>query len=203
MGRGPRCVCRAQARPAARGTAASGLYAPAPGKIQAAAGGSVRRGAASQDGNRKNSQTRFARRVLERKTAPGAGLKLDLILGRVDLLAVDAGHLQQVLESLEVAVLLAILNDGLRLLGGEGQPGLDILRRSLVDVDLVGGLAVVLGEVVDDEIELFVLGDCAVLDHHVHQGAPFGLSLPQLDDLVHAMALRAYPAEDFLAGAVR
>src|SRR5579864_9693096 len=94
MGRGPRGVCRAEARPAARGTAAPGFSAPAPGEIQVAAGGSVRGGTASQDGNRKNSQTRFTRNVLERESPPGAGLravsKLDLIFGRVDLLAVDA-----------------------------------------------------------------------------------------------------------------
>src|SRR5579864_2931208 len=106
--------------------------------------------------------------------------ELDFVLGRVDLLAIDAGHLHQVLESLEVAVLLAILNDRLRLFGGQRQPGLDLLGRSLVDLDLVGSsLAEVLGQVVDDDVELFVLGHRSVLDHGVHQGAPFGLSLLQ------------------------
>ena len=81
----------------------------------------------------------------QRPTESLAALERDLVFCRLDLGGVgsfDAIHFQQAVDILKVAVLDAIGDDELGILGGDTQAGLNFLGRGGVDVDLRRGVSV-------------------------------------------------------------
>ena len=169
-----------------------------------AAGGVRARAARDEGRSAHRASVRVGASVLVLRRARCDAAEVEPILLRLDLLHVDAGHLLQVLDGLEQAMLVAIRNQGGRFLAQQQEHALEIESGRGVDVERTFRFAQEMRrQVIEDRLKVLVRGPGAPRDHVADRRLPPFACQP---DRRHALRLMAHAADLdhlLLAGAVR